>query len=58
MTADVTAIVTCMTDGERPFLRETLKSVESQTLPCETIVVVLKQTHGSTTWRRSFRTCG
>jgi glycosyltransferase involved in cell wall biosynthesis len=42
MTADVTAIVTCMTDGERPFLRETLKSVESQTLPCETIVVVLE----------------
>jgi glycosyltransferase involved in cell wall biosynthesis len=42
MTADVTAIVTCMTDAERPFLRETLQSVRNQTLPCETIVVVLE----------------
>jgi glycosyltransferase involved in cell wall biosynthesis len=46
MTADVTAIVTCMTDVERPFLRETLQSVQNQTLPCETIVVVLE----SNTW--------
>jgi glycosyltransferase involved in cell wall biosynthesis len=42
MTTDVTAIVTCMTDAERPFLRETLQSVQDQTLPCETIVVVLE----------------
>jgi glycosyltransferase involved in cell wall biosynthesis len=42
MTADVTAIVTCMTDVER----ETLQSVQNQTLPCETIVVVLE----SNTW--------
>jgi glycosyltransferase involved in cell wall biosynthesis len=37
---DVTAIVTCMTDAERPFLGETLQSVRDQTEPCETIVVV------------------
>lgn len=46
MTPEVTAIVTCMTDAERPFLRETLQSVRNQTTPCETIVVVL----GSNTW--------
>jgi glycosyltransferase involved in cell wall biosynthesis len=46
MTVDVTAIVTCMTDAERPFLQEALESVHSQTLPCETIVVVLE----SNTW--------
>jgi glycosyltransferase involved in cell wall biosynthesis len=40
MTAEVTAIVTCMTDAERPFLWETLQSVRDQTVPCETIVVV------------------
>jgi glycosyltransferase involved in cell wall biosynthesis len=42
MTADVTAIVTCMTDAERPFLRETLESVCNQTLRCEAIIVVLE----------------
>ena len=46
MTAEVTAIVTCMTDAERPFLREALQSVRDQTLPCETIVVALE----SNTW--------
>lgn len=39
---DVTAIVTCMTDAERPFLSETLQSVRNQTVPCEIIVVVLE----------------
>jgi glycosyltransferase involved in cell wall biosynthesis len=39
---DVTAIVTCMTDAERPFLKETLQSVQDQTVPCEIIVVVLE----------------
>jgi glycosyltransferase involved in cell wall biosynthesis len=47
MRSDVTAIVTCMTDAERPFIREALQSVQEQTLPCEeTIVVVLE----SNTW--------
>ena len=47
MRSDVTAIVTCMTDAERPFIREALQSVQDQTLPCdETIVVVLD----SNTW--------
>jgi glycosyltransferase involved in cell wall biosynthesis len=47
MGSDVTAIVTCMTDAERPFIREALQSVRDQTLPCEeTIVVVLE----SNTW--------
>jgi glycosyltransferase involved in cell wall biosynthesis len=41
MSSDVTAIVTCMTDTEKPFIRETLQSVRDQTLPCETILVVL-----------------
>ncbi len=31
-----------MTDAERPFLTETLQSVRNQTVPCETIVVVLE----------------
>jgi len=39
---DVTAIVTCMSDAERPFLIETLQSVRNQTVLCETIVVVLE----------------
>jgi len=47
MRSDVTAIVTCMTDAERPFIREALQSVQDQTMPCEeTIVVVLE----SNTW--------
>jgi glycosyltransferase involved in cell wall biosynthesis len=46
MTAEVTAIVSCMTDAERPFLQETLQSVQNQTLPCEMIVIVLE----SNTW--------
>lgn len=47
MRSDVTAIVTCMTDAERPFVREALQSVQDQTLPCEeTIIVVLE----SNTW--------
>lgn len=46
MIPDVTAIVTCMTDAERPFVREALQSVQDQTMPCETIVVVLE----SNTW--------
>jgi glycosyltransferase involved in cell wall biosynthesis len=39
---EVTAIVTCMTNAERPFIRETLRSVRDQTIACETIVVVLE----------------
>jgi glycosyltransferase involved in cell wall biosynthesis len=38
--SEATAIVTCMTDAERPFMKDTLASVVSQTAPCETIVVV------------------
>ena len=37
MLPDVTAIVTCLTDAERPFLTETLVWVRNQTVP---IVVV------------------
>lgn len=46
MVSVVTAIVTCMTDAERPFIREALQSVHKQTIPCETIIVVLE----SNTW--------
>jgi glycosyltransferase involved in cell wall biosynthesis len=38
--SDVTAIVTCMTDAEKPFITETLQSVHDQTIPCDAIVVV------------------
>ena len=30
MSTEVTAIVTCMTDAEQPFLREALQSVQNQ----------------------------
>lgn len=40
MRPEVTAIVTCMTDAERPFIREALRSVHDQTTPCEAIMVV------------------
>src|SRR5438309_10572941 len=39
MTAEVNTIVTCMTEAERPLLREKLQSVQNQTSPCETIVL-------------------
>lgn len=42
MRPEVTAIVTCMTDAERPFLREALQSVRDQSVSCETILVVLE----------------
>jgi glycosyltransferase involved in cell wall biosynthesis len=38
--SDVTAVVTCMTDAERPFITETLKSIHDQTIRCDTLVVV------------------
>lgn len=37
---DITALITCMTDKERPFIDATLKSVMYQTLPCKTIVLL------------------
>src|SRR4051812_12013723 len=47
MASDVTAIVTCMTDAERPFIKEALQSIQDQTvLPRETLIVVLE----SNTW--------
>jgi len=46
MRSNVTAIVTCMTDAEQPFIREALQSVQDQTMACETIIVVLE----SNTW--------
>ena len=52
MVPDVTAIVTCMSDAERPFLTETLQSVRNQTVPCETIVVVLESKPGLMKYRK------
>jgi glycosyltransferase involved in cell wall biosynthesis len=47
MASDVTAIVTCMTEAERPFIREALQSIQDQTvMPRETLIVVLE----SNTW--------
>ena len=47
MACDVTAIVTCMTDAERPFIREALQSIQNQTVMArETLIVVLE----SNTW--------
>lgn len=37
---DITALITCMTDKERPFIDATLKAVMQQTLPCKTIVLL------------------
>jgi glycosyltransferase involved in cell wall biosynthesis len=45
MVAQVSAIITCMTDAERPFLREALRSVAAQTIPCE-VIVVAEQSNG------------
>src|SRR5215471_16945937 len=39
---EVTAIVIAMTDAERRFLPEALRSVRDQTVACEMIVVVLE----------------
>jgi glycosyltransferase involved in cell wall biosynthesis len=39
MNAPVTAIVTCMTDAERPYVADALRSIRAQTLPCATIVI-------------------
>jgi hypothetical protein len=36
----ITAIVTCMTDAERPFLAEALRSVQAQTIPTQVILCV------------------
>ena len=36
----VTAIIPCMTDGDRPFIAEAVRSVREQTEPCDIIVVV------------------
>jgi glycosyltransferase involved in cell wall biosynthesis len=38
--AEVTAVITCMTDGERPFLLEAIRSVQAQTAPTDIIVCV------------------
>jgi glycosyltransferase involved in cell wall biosynthesis len=40
MSVAVTAIVPCMTLGDRPFVREAVQSIRDQTEPCEIIVVV------------------
>lgn len=37
---DITTIVTCMTDAERPFLAETLRSVQGQTVTSKIILCV------------------
>lgn len=40
MTTAVTAIVPCMTNGDRPFIGEAVRSVLEQTEPCDVIVIV------------------
>ena len=37
---EITTIVTCMTDGERPFLADSLRSVRDQTVPSKIILCV------------------
>ncbi len=44
--AEVTAVITCMTDGERPWVREAIASVARQTQPTAAIVCVAD----SNTW--------
>jgi glycosyltransferase involved in cell wall biosynthesis len=38
--AEVTAVITCMTEGERPFLREAVESVRRQTQATDILVCV------------------
>ncbi len=40
MPEKVTAIISCMTDGERPYIRAALESVANQTMPCAARVYV------------------
>ncbi len=40
MPEKVTAVITCMTDAERPFIRAALESVVNQTMPCAARVYV------------------
>ena len=42
MTAVVTAIVPCMMNSDRPFVREAVLSIHGQSEPCDVIVVVEK----------------
>ena len=42
MPTAVTAIIPCMTNGDRPFIREAVVSVRAQTEPCDIIVAVEK----------------
>lgn len=38
ITPDITAVITCMTRAELPFVGETVRSVKRQTLPCEIVL--------------------
>jgi len=40
MPVKVTAVISCMTDAERPFIRAALESVVNQTMPCAARVYV------------------
>ena len=46
---EITTIVTCMTDGERPFLADSLRSVRDQTVPSKIILCVAE----NNTWVRA-----
>ena len=50
----VSAIITCMTDAERPFIQEAVRSVYKQTLPCETIIVVSQSNRWIATIEQEF----
>ena len=40
---EITTIITCMTDGERPFTREALQSVLMQTVDTDIIICVREE---------------
>ena len=40
--ADVTAIITCMTDAERPFVADAIRSVQRQTAPTDITLCVME----------------
>lgn len=40
MSNDVTAIVTCMTEGDYPFIKEAVRSVQQQSHPCRVVLAV------------------
>jgi len=55
---NVTAIVTCMTETDIPFIREAISSVQTQTRPCELLVLVPETNSTILSYFRDFESAG